>query len=119
MNIVVRELKSVRPPLNWEPFERNETAAFVKRKHTRNGVPFPALQSVVFEAQQILGRCIDPSASQQGTTGLVVGFVQSGKTLSFTTLCALAHDNDFGLIILIAGTIENLLRNYSPRLKRA
>lgn len=117
MNIVVRELKSVRPPLNWEPFERNETAAFVKRKHTRNGVPFPALQSVVFEAQQILGRCIDPSASQQGTTGLVVGFVQSGKTLSFTTLCALAHDNDFGLIILIAGTIENLLLQTKSRLE--
>lgn len=117
MNIVVRELKSVRPPLIWEPFERNETAAFVARKHTRNGIPIPALQSVVFEAQQILGRCIDPSTSQQGTTGLVVGFVQSGKTLSFTTLCALAHDNDFGLIILIAGTIENLLLQTKSRLE--
>ena len=62
MSVVVRELKSVRPPLNWEPFERNETTAFVARKHTRNGIPLPALQSVVFEAQQILGRCIDPSA---------------------------------------------------------
>ena len=54
MNIVVRELKRVRPPLNWEPFERNETAAFVKRKHTRNGVPFPALQSVVLDRKSVV-----------------------------------------------------------------
>lgn len=117
MSIVVRELKNVRPPLSWEPFERKETAAFVERKNKQNGIPIPALQNVVFEAQQILGRCIDPSAPQQGTTGLVVGFVQSGKTLSFTTLCALAHDNDFGLIILIAGTIENLLLQTKSRLE--
>lgn len=50
MSVVVKELKSVRPPLNWEPFERSETAAFAKRKHTRNGIPVPALQNVVFEA---------------------------------------------------------------------
>lgn len=117
MSIVVRELKGVRPPLSWEPFERKETAAFVERKNKQNGIPILALQNVVFEAQQILGRCIDPSAPQQGTTGLVVGFVQSGKTLSFTTLCALAHDNDFGLIILIAGTIENLLLQTKSRLE--
>jgi Z1 domain len=117
MSIVVRELKSVRPKLNWKPFERKETTAFVDRKNKKNGIPIPALHNVVFEAQQILGRCINPTAPQQGTTGLVVGFVQSGKTLSFTTLCALAHDNDFGLIILIAGTIENLLLQTKSRLE--
>jgi len=117
MNITVRELTSVRPPLNWEPHERTETTEFVDRKHTRNGIPKPALYNVVFEAQQILGRCINPAGSIDGTTGLVVGFVQSGKTLSFTTLCALAHDNNFGLIILIAGTIENLLLQTKSRLE--
>jgi hypothetical protein len=117
MNLVVRELRNVTPPLNWEPFQGSETTEFVQRKHTPNGILKPALRIVVFEAQQILGRCIDPSAAPQGTTGLVVGFVQSGKTLSFTTLCALAHDNDFGLIILIAGTIENLLLQTKSRLE--
>lgn len=32
-------------------------------------------------------------------TGLVVGYVQSGKTLSFTTVIGLARDNGFPLII--------------------
>lgn len=117
MTVVVRELKNVRPPLAWEPQQGDETTDFVERKHAQNGIPKPALQGVVFEAQQILGRCVNPADQPSGTTGLVVGFVQSGKTLSFTTLCALAHDNGFGLVVLIAGTIQNLLLQTKGRLE--
>lgn len=117
MTVVVRELKNVRPPLKWEPVQGNETTDFVKRKSTLDNIPKSALQGVVFEAQQILGRCVNPTAVPEGATGLVVGYVQSGKTLSFTTLTALAHDNGFGLIILIAGTLQNLLLQTKQRLE--
>ena len=38
----------------------------------------------------------------------MVGYVQSGKTLSFTTVTTLARDNGFPLVILFAGTKDNL-----------
>jgi hypothetical protein len=116
--VTVRKLEDVRPPLLWEPTEGIETRRFVAQKS--NGIAPEALSGVVFEAQQILGRCVNPvsSASEvSSSTGLVVGYVQSGKTLSFTTLCALAHDNGFGLVILIAGTLENLRRQTRSRLE--
>lgn len=117
MTITVRELKNVRPPLRWEPKQGEETTRFVNRKSEKAGIPKEALENVVFEAQQILGRCVDPNGPNSATTGLVVGFVQSGKTLSFTTLSALAHDNDYALIVLIAGTLENLKQQTLERLK--
>ena len=116
MTITVRELKDVRPPLLWTPEQGEETTRFVERKHSLTRIPKTALDNVIFEAQQILGRCLDPKGPSGQRTGLVVGYVQSGKTLSFTTLTALAHDNGFALIVLIAGTLENLKQQTLDRL---
>lgn len=122
MTILVKEIKNpvlkrVRPPLLWEPVQGTETTDFIRRKNAVSKIPMPALQGVVFEAQQVLGRCVNPNSTADGATGLVVGFVQSGKTISFTTLSALAHDNGYGLIILIAGTLQNLLLQTKKRLE--
>ena len=43
-------------------------------------------------------------------TGLVVGKVQSGKTLSFEAVTGLARDNGVHLIIILAG-ISKILKN--------
>lgn len=59
---------------------------------------------------------MDPKGPVGQRTGLVVGYVQSGKTLSFTTLTALAQDNGFALVVLIAGTLENLKQQTLDRL---
>jgi hypothetical protein len=40
--------------------------------------------------------------------GLVIGYVQSGKTSSFEAVTALAKDNGFKLVVVIAGTTEIL-----------
>lgn len=117
MTTIVKELKNIRPPLKWEPVQGPETTDFLDRKHTISKIPKDALQSVVFEAQQVLGRCVSPKEPPSGSTGLVVGYVQSGKTISFTTLTALAHDNGFGLVILIAGTLQNLLVQTKKRIE--
>lgn len=47
---------------------------------------------------------------------LVVGEVQSGKTMSFTALIALAHENGFPIVIVLAGTKDSLLTQTSKRL---
>ena len=58
--------------------------------------------------------------NQKPTTilGLVFGYVQSGKTLSFTTLTALARDNDYQLVIVIAGVSTNLVEQSFNRLEK-
>ena len=71
------------------------------------------------ETSDILRHCNPHDAVHSPeTTHLVVGYVQSGKTMSFTGLTALALDNGYRLIIYLAGTKNNLLDQTSKRLKK-
>lgn len=70
------------------------------------------------EALSILRRCVSPSGSAGAGTGLIVGYVQSGKTMSFTTITALARDNGFPMVIVIAGTSIPLTNQSQERLRR-
>ena len=70
------------------------------------------------ESAEILSHCINPINNTGSITGLAVGYVQSGKTISFTTLSTLAIDNGFRIIIYLAGTKNNLLEQTTKRLKK-
>lgn len=116
-------LKSVRPPLRWVPEPKEFTTDFLDSKaRDPNGPSIEDLttgpNSVLLEAQRILGRCLPPTESAGRETGLVVGYVQSGKTMSFETVIALARDNGFGLVIVLAGTKNNLRDQSEDRLKK-
>ena len=75
--------------------------------------------SLVSETGHILSRCSDPKLNQeQDVTHLTVGYVQSGKTLSFTALTALAADNGYRIVIYLAGTKNNLLSQTTKRLTK-
>lgn len=52
------------------------------------------------------------------TTHLAVGYVQSGKTMSFTGLTALAKDNGYRMVVYLAGTKNNLLDQTTERLTK-
>lgn len=70
------------------------------------------------ETIDILSKCTNPNKREsQSVTNLVVGYVQSGKTMSFTTLSALAHDNGYRIIIYFAGTKNNLLSQTTRRIR--
>ena len=63
----------------------------------------------------VLARLSDPSAHQvYQVKGLVVGYVQSGKTAHFSGLIAKAADCGYKLIIVLAGTM-NILREQTQR----
>ena len=68
------------------------------------------------EAVKILGRCIPPGM-RGNVTNIAVGYVQSGKTLSFTTLTALAADSGYRIIIYLTGTKNNLQSQTKERLE--
>jgi hypothetical protein len=72
---------------------------------------------LVSEAVGVLSKCVPPKLPPQNTTGLVLGYVQSGKTLSFTTVAALARDNGYPLVIVITGIGTNLLGQSTKRLE--
>src|SRR5712664_2428786 len=65
----------------------------------------------------ILGKTIPPQNPHGSETGLALGYVQSGKTLSFTCLTALASDNRFPLVIVITGTSIPLFQQSVRRLR--
>ncbi|MCK5615492.1 hypothetical protein KAR91_77225, partial [Candidatus Pacearchaeota archaeon] len=69
------------------------------------------------EAVAILSCCVDPTIASGQETGLVVGYIQSGKTLSFTTVTTLARDNGFPIVIVIAGTSKPLTGQSKQRLR--
>lgn len=100
--------------LRWNPVARDQAVALLDR----SGLDVDSRREVLRSAATILGRGVPPSEADGVATGLVVGYVQSGKTLSFTTVIALARDNGFPLVIVVAGTKDNLLSQSTERLAR-
>lgn len=77
-----------------------------------------AADTAIEEARQVLRRCGRPQATPAQDVGLVTGYVQSGKTLNYTCVCALARDNGYPLIVIITGISTNLLDQSTGRLQR-
>ena len=98
----------------WTPTVGDETRAVLER----TGLDGPNRRAVTQTSVRILSHCADPNTNTGSRTGLVVGYVQSGKTLSFTTVAALANDNGFQLIVVIAGMTKDLSRQSHARLLR-
>jgi len=74
-----------------------------------------AITSVDRTTTEVIERLSDPTRPEaKQTKGLVVGYVQSGKTANFTGVVAKAIDAGYRLIIVLTGTIE-ILRAQTQR----
>ena len=105
------QVVSSAPEKAWTPCVGEEAYAVLQK------VPEESRLSVEKEALGILARSIPPTVNRGQSTGLVVGYVQSGKTLSFTTVSALAHDNRYRMVIVITGISTNLFHQSHERLR--
>lgn len=113
----IEVIKAVRPAAwLWSPIVGSQTRKLVRRMREKQ-VPEHACQTVEREAVEVLAQCVPPAAEAGSRVGLVVGFIQSGKTLSFTAVTALARDNGYPLVVVIAGTSNNLLGQTTRRLE--
>jgi hypothetical protein len=99
--------------LRWVPAEGPETRALLD---SQTRLSAAGRGQLLAEAQRVLGQCVPPTNPPESDTGLAIGFVQSGKTLNFTTVTALARDNGYPLIIVIAGTSIHLFDQSTERL---
>src|SRR5437867_2535593 len=101
------------PSARWQPVIGSETLSALGEF---DGLDPESRQRVQDEAIAVLRSCIPPESPDATETGLVVGQVQSGKTMSFTTVAALAGDNGFPLVIIITGTSNPLTGQSQSRL---
>ena len=111
----VRSAESTPPPgALWCPVIGEQLKQTLDAKEH-----FSAEERETIEQQTaaILGKCVPPSNTEGSATGLALGYVQSGKTLSFTCVAAMARDNRFPLVIVITGTSELLFQQSSQRLR--
>ncbi|MEI6045137.1 MAG: Z1 domain-containing protein [Chloroflexota bacterium] len=95
----------------WQPHAGLEVSELLQHLN----VPQTALRQSSID---ILSQCVNPNSNSGNSTGIVIGNVQSGKTMSFTTVAALARDNNFQLIVVITGTSKPLFNQSSDRLER-
>ncbi len=63
---------------------------------------------IINQTHKILQVAVNPNKEPKRNIGLVLGYVQSGKTLSFTSLIGMGIDNGFKLIIIFSGTTKAL-----------
>lgn len=97
----------------WNPIEGEETGGLLLRTFPDDA---SARRMLAEASRGILSRCSDPQGPKRADAGLAIGYVQSGKTLSFTTVAALAKDNGYAMVILIGGTSLYLLSQTEGRL---
>ncbi|WAS94530.1 Z1 domain-containing protein [Nannocystis punicea] len=106
----------------WEPWytaDRRATGNFYWNHYSsylrRKGWDNAALAALDEATTEIVTRISDPTRRDAyQSKGLVVGYVQSGKTANFTGVIAKAIDAGYRLIIVMTGTIE-LLRSQTQR----
>ncbi|MFD5588348.1 Z1 domain-containing protein [Streptomyces sp. NPDC127063] len=76
----------------------------------------PAIRDLDESSTRVVSLLNHPKEKAFSTRGLVVGYVQSGKTTNFTSVMAKAADRGYKLFIVLAGIHNGLRRQTQARL---
>ena len=101
----------------WSPIVGPETVDLISYFKKEKHLDEEGCANLQGEALNVLSKCVSPKVLSGSVTGLVIGYIQSGKTMSYTTVAALARDNGYRMLIVIAGTSVPLLGQGSGRLR--
>lgn len=113
-NITIKKSSPKQKPLQIVNQSGNLFESFAAYKGMRD----EALANLRSETAHILSYCNkhdNPNA--KSVIHLAFGYVQSGKTMSFTALTAMARDNGYRLIFYLAGIANNLYEQTYDRLR--
>jgi hypothetical protein len=101
------EARKTRTSVYWDDYER-----YLRDTKEWSASAIASLDETTTD---VIERLSDPTRETiKQTKGLVVGYVQSGKTANFTGVVAKAIDAGYRLIIVLTGTIE-ILRAQTQR----
>lgn len=108
-----------KEPTSWYSRDTAAARSFYWDSYERmlrsKGWPDTAVASLDEASHAVVERLSDPTRTEAyGARGLVVGYVQSGKTANFTGVTAKAIDAGYRLVIVLGGTL-NLLRGQTQR----
>ena len=98
----------------WTPVQGPVFQGFLQRQDVLTSSDRSALEE---SCAVILSECAPPDSGET-RTGLVLGRVQAGKTMSFTGVIAMAKDNGFRLVVVLAGTKRILAGQTTSRLEK-
>ncbi|MEP1123398.1 MAG: Z1 domain-containing protein [Ilumatobacter sp.] len=112
-----RGLLASKPTGWYYPKADHDSPRWVHAR-SRLGIPDDVVPATNDSADQIVARLGNPLAENITTRGLVLGHVQSGKTTSFLAVAAKALDNDYDLVIVLAGVHNSLRRQTQERAVR-
>jgi len=101
---------------HWTPAIGDEFTELIN--HLRSRRSPKEIERLQISSERILRKAIDPTASSERKTGLIIGYIQGGKTMSLTAVSALAADNGYALVIVITGTTVNLYEQSADRLHK-
>ncbi|WP_245671457.1 Z1 domain-containing protein [Nocardia amamiensis] len=82
----------------------------------KNSLDETSIDSLDRSSTRVVSLLQHPRQSSFSTRGLVVGYVQSGKTTNFTAVMAKAADRRYKLFIVLAGIHNGLRRQTQARL---
>ena len=80
-------------------------------------IPDDQIQRIDESSSKIVAYTPNPSLTKWQSKGLVVGYVQSGKTTSFTSVVAKAADVGYNFIVVLSGIHNGLRRQTQERLE--
>lgn len=90
-----------------------------KKTSSKDGLSDNEAYNLRASTTDILNHCnAHDAVHSPEVTHLVVGYVQSGKTMSFTGVLAMARDNGYRVAIILTGITTNLQEQTSDRLAR-
>lgn len=98
-------------PLYWGEFEKNIRASLP------NEVADVALKEIDDATSRVLDLAGAPGWPEIRTKGLVLGYVQSGKTTNFMGVMAKAADEGYRLFIVLSGITDNLRAQTQERIE--
>ncbi|PIQ26497.1 hypothetical protein COW64_10955 [bacterium (Candidatus Blackallbacteria) CG18_big_fil_WC_8_21_14_2_50_49_26] len=99
--------------ITWKNWTKHE--AYLR---TQTSWKSHQVDSVAAESLRILNKTTPISRSEYQCRGLVVGYVQSGKTANYTAVAARASDVGYRLIIVLSGIHDSLREQTQIRLNR-
>lgn len=122
MDLGIAIMDKKRPHQSWLPTRRADLDFFFWERYKNyleevkgwNPRVTGSLARVSDEIVDLLGNPQNATPFQR--RGLVLGDVQSGKTANYTAICNKAADTGYNVIIVLAGTMENLRQQTQERL---
>jgi hypothetical protein len=110
----------------WDPSEfkkfywRKQREFLISTLSKRNGQEDASkiINSIDFETESILSNMENPSRKSFNSKGLVVGYVQSGKTANFTALISKSADVGYRFVIVLAGIHDELRQQTQIRIDK-